>query len=96
MEKDVASLFRILFKEVYGEVPLDIEPLLKSKEKFTPPTIEEIEEYLKKLNVLNPKECAVQFHSFYEAKGWMIGKNKMKKWQSAINTWKFPKKGLIF
>jgi len=95
MERDVVKLFQKLFEEVYGEIPEDVKPLLKVKEGFRPPTIEEVEQYLREQNVLNPKECATQFHSFYEAKGWMIGKNKMKKWQSAIKTWKFPKRGLI-
>jgi len=27
------------------------------------------------------------FIDFYESKGWMIGKNKMKCWKSAIRTW---------
>ena len=27
------------------------------------------------------------FHDFYSAKGWMIGKNKMKDWKAAIRTW---------
>jgi hypothetical protein len=48
---------------------------------FTPPTIEEIEEYAPDLD-------AVAFWNFYESKGWMVGKNKMKKWKSAIVTWR--------
>ncbi len=30
---------------------------------------------------------AEAFWNFYESKDWMIGKNKMKKWQSAVITW---------
>ena len=30
---------------------------------------------------------AQQFIDFYEAKGWMIGKNKMKDWRAAVRTW---------
>ena len=29
-----------------------------------------------------------QFCDFYESKGWMVGKNKMKNWQAAVRTWK--------
>ena len=27
------------------------------------------------------------FVDFYESKGWMIGKNKMKDWKAAVRTW---------
>ena len=26
-------------------------------------------------------------HDFYESKGWMIGKNRMKDWKAAVRTW---------
>ena len=28
-----------------------------------------------------------KFVDFYAAKGWMIGKNKMKDWKAAVRTW---------
>lgn len=28
-----------------------------------------------------------KFIDFYSAKGWMIGKNKMKDWKAAVRTW---------
>ena len=30
---------------------------------------------------------AEKFFDFYESKGWMIGKNKMKNWKAALRTW---------
>lgn len=55
-----------------------------SKEKFKKPTIEEIQEYcFERRNGID----ANYFYDFYESKGWMIGKNKMKDWKSAIRTW---------
>jgi hypothetical protein len=30
---------------------------------------------------------AEKWYNFYEAKGWMIGKNKMKDWKAAVRTW---------
>lgn len=52
--------------------------------KFTKPTIEEIESYCheRKNNV-----DAIKFYDFYESKGWMVGKNKMKDWKACIRTW---------
>ena len=35
---------------------------------------------------------AEHFVSFYEAKGWMIGKNKMKDWKAAVRTWERSRK----
>ena len=28
-----------------------------------------------------------RFIDFYETKGWMVGKNKMKDWKAAVRTW---------
>ena len=51
---------------------------------FKPPTAEEIAEYCKERgNNVDPKA----FYDFYESKGWMIGKNKMKDWKAAVRTW---------
>ena len=51
---------------------------------FVKPTVEEVREYcLERQNTVDP----VSFISFYESKGWMIGKNKMKDWKAAVRTW---------
>ena len=54
------------------------------KNIFMPPTVEEVRAYCKerKNNI-----DAEAFVSFYESKGWMIGKNKMKDWKAAVRTW---------
>ncbi|MFX0133806.1 MAG: hypothetical protein ACFFDN_09185 [Candidatus Hodarchaeota archaeon] len=52
--------------------------------KFIKPTIEEISVYcIERNNNIDPE----QFFDFYEAKGWYIGKNKMKDWKAAVRTW---------
>lgn len=52
--------------------------------RFTPPTLEEVKNYCieRNNNVDHSK-----WHDFYTAKGWMVGKNKMKDWQAAVRTW---------
>lgn len=58
----------------------------KNKERavFKPPTVEEVKAYCQERgNNID----AESFVAFYESKGWMIGKNKMKNWKSAITTW---------
>lgn len=63
--------------------------ILGEQKKFVKPSIEEIETYCK----ANGYQIdAKQFYYFYEAKGWMIGKNKMKSWKAAIITWVRNKK----
>ena len=54
-----------------------------------------INKYFNKPTILVKDYCILRknnvdaeaFISFYESKGWMIGKNKMKDWKQAIITW---------
>ena len=48
------------------------------------PTLEEVIEYCKERN--NGVDSNKWFN-FYSAKGWLIGKNKMKDWKAAVRTW---------
>lgn len=52
--------------------------------RFAPPTLEEVKAYCKERG---NKVDAERFIDFYESKGWMVGKNKMKSWQAAVRTW---------
>ena len=63
------------------------ESLLKNNRvigKFVPPEVEEVRNYIKEHKYPVDPE---QFVDFYESKGWMIGKNKMRSWQAAVRTW---------
>lgn len=52
--------------------------------RFAPPTILEVKNYcLERNNGVDPDK----WHNFYSAKGWMVGKNKMKDWRAAVRTW---------
>ena len=63
----------------------------KEKEKvkdnnkiFKPPTVDDVRAYCtERGNNVDPQS----FVDFYESKGWMIGKNKMKDWKAAVRTW---------
>jgi hypothetical protein len=56
---------------------------------FQPPTLDEVKDYCKERdNSVNPDK----WYNFYESKGWMIGKNKMKSWKAAVRTWEEDKK----
>lgn len=59
----------------------------ESKEKkvhFVPPTLENVSGYCRE-NGYNVDER--RFIDFYESKGWMVGKNKMKDWRAAVRNW---------
>ena len=61
----------------------------KKEKAFKKPTIEEISAYCKERNnSIDPQ----MFYDFYESKGWMVGKNKMKDWKAACRTWESKRK----
>lgn len=59
-------------------------PTPKKSTRFIPPTVEEVAAYCKERN---NRVDAGRFVDFYTAKGWMVGKNRMKDWKSAVRTW---------
>lgn len=72
----------------------DISPKPPKGGKFKKPSIEECLAYAKEKGYTWDVE---HFWNHHESKGWMVGKNKMKSWQSAMVTWdkndqKFNKK----
>jgi hypothetical protein len=59
------------------------------RKRFTPPTIEEVSSYcIERNNGIDPQA----FIDYYEARGWNIGKNKMKDWKAAVRTWENRRK----
>ena len=69
-------------KESKGKESKGKETIIK---RFKVPEIKEIEIYfVKKNSDLNE---ASKFFNFYESKGWMVGRSKMKKWESAASGW---------
>jgi len=58
----------------------------ENNKRFTPPTHNEAFDYFSEKG-LSSSEQANKFINFYEMKGWMVGKNKMKDWKAAIRNW---------
>ncbi len=59
---------------------------IKGKEEgdFVPPSLEEVSAYCQeRQNGINPE----QFISYYQSKGWKVGKHKMVDWKAAVRTW---------
>lgn len=65
------------------EVAKSLNPPKKNN-RFIPPTVEEVRQYCIENNY---SLDAQRFVDFYECKGWMVGKNKMKNWKAAVRTW---------
>lgn len=55
-----------------------------TRAQFEPPTVEEVEAYCLEKGYSVDAE---RFVNYYESIGWMVGKNKMKKWKNAVATW---------
>ena len=56
----------------------------ESSKRFTPPTLEEVKVYCQERNNgVDP----YKWYDFYQSKGWMVGKNKMKDWKASVRTW---------
>lgn len=86
-------------KESIGKVRLGEDSIVKDSKgesvrgekakRFIPPSVEEVEQYcIERSNNIE----AQSFIDFYESKGWMIGKNKMKDWKAAVRTWERSRK----
>ena len=55
-----------------------------TRTRFIPPKIEEVQAYCTERN---NNVDAERFIDYYTSNGWMVGKNKMKDWKSAVRTW---------
>lgn len=69
---------------------------LKAAKRFVPPTEEEVELFMALELQHWPSSPSVKeysvtearkFVAFYQSKGWMVGKNKMKDWHAAARGW---------
>ena len=56
----------------------------KTSKAFTPPTLTEVTQYKNERHSQVDPEA---FIDFYQSKGWMVGKNKMKDWKAAFRNW---------
>lgn len=51
---------------------------------FVPPNLAEVKAYCEERK---NEVDAERFINFYESKGWMVGRNKMKNWKSSVRVW---------
>ena len=56
---------------------------IKEKENI-PPIFEELKQYCtERKNGIDPQK----FYDYYESKGWVVGRAKMKSWKASVRTW---------
>lgn len=67
-----------------AEAEKDTDPAPRHSPRFIPPSPAEVRAYVQERgSPVNPES----FVNFYESKGWLVGKAKMKDWRAAVRTW---------
>lgn len=56
----------------------------ESGTRFKPPSVDEVAAYCRERG---NNVDAQSWWDFYQSKGWMVGKNRMKDWKAAVRTW---------
>ena len=64
----------------------------KEKNRFVKPALNEVSEYMNEYS--NQKQISIDlinepenYFDFYESKGWVVGRNKMKDWKASVRNW---------
>lgn len=61
----------------------------QKRTRFVPPSVEDVKTYCQERNNgIDPQS----FIDYYEARGWMVGKSKMKDWRAAVRNWENRRK----
>ena len=66
------------------EIPKSTSTNPRTREKFTPPTLEDVRAYCQeRKNNVDPE----RWLDHYTSNGWKVGRNPMKDWKAAVRTW---------
>ena len=83
-DADVTQMLQVSDVDIEKEIEKN-----NNSKRFTPPTVDEVKEYCQeRKNNVDPEV----FVDFYTAKGWCVGKNKMKDWKACVRTWERNRK----
>ena len=55
------------------------------KKVFIPPTIQDVQTYMDQIG--ETRFTAEKFWNYYEARGWTLGKSKMRYWKVVLDNW---------
>ena len=78
------QMTRQLIKDKIIEIDAKEKARVKNSNHFIPPSVEEIRAYC---SIRNNNVDAEMFFDFYQSKGWLVGKVRMKDFKAAIRTW---------
>lgn len=82
---DVGQLGDIVPKRLdIRDKSIEYKDNIVQTKRFVKPTVSEIEDYCKQKGY---EIDAEYFYSYYESKGWLVGKAPMKNWKAALGTW---------
>lgn len=82
-DKSIEIRDKSIEKEIELEKELEKKP--SNRKRFTPPTIEDVQSYAEEKGY--SEFDAEKFWYYYDSKDWMVGRNPMKNWKSAISGW---------
>lgn len=93
-ERDAAFFMRKALEEyrdsrdgkVVPKLPEVVKPKAKAT-RFCAPSIDEVISYFREKGDSNPVGQGEAFFNFYESKGWLVGKSKMKSWKASVSGW---------
>ena len=74
----------VTLTESESVIPPTEESKSRTRKRFRPPTVEEVEAYCFERN---NKVDAERFVDYSTANGWKVGKNPMKDWKAAVRNW---------
>lgn len=62
-----------------------------SREKFIPPQIEDVKNYVSKMGYQMDAE---HFYDYYQSNGWKVGPNPMNDWKASVRSWNAREKDM--
>lgn len=78
------QMTRVVFLSIKNRIDQPITKKRQSNKPFIIPSVDSVKQYcIERKNNVDP----VKFINHYSARGWMLGKNKMKDWKAAVRTW---------
>lgn len=73
-------------RTINQEPETNVKDISVASSRFTPPTKQLVWQYMFEIGKGSEKE-AEKFVDFYQSKGWLVGKAKMKDWKAAVRNW---------
>lgn len=73
-----------IYNNIDNNIVIEKQPAKRKSSRFVAPTVEEVKAYCdERNNGIDPNK----FIDYYEARGWMLGKNHIKDWKACVRTW---------